>query len=360
MLASVHAFSEGGVGSWLLAFFAVIVGSTVALVFWRGDRLRSPGRIDSPLSREGAFLANNLVFAAFSFMILLGTVFPLFVEALEDRRISVGVPYFERMSMPIGLTLLFLMAVAPLLPWRKTTGEVLRDRIEWPAWFAVATLVFAVLVGARGLLALLGFTMAGFAGGAAIRQLALSVRRQGWGGFLGRANGGMIVHLGVVMMAAALVASSTYVRQAEVALEVGDSVSVGGVEVTYVGFREETHPNRVSDVVVLEVDGQTLEPALERFVATGMVVPAPQTRSTLAADIQTSVIEAPTETGRVVVRITRQPMIVWLWIGGLVMLAGTALAAMPRRRRGTGAPPASAPGAAAPPADRPAPAEVGA
>ena len=91
----------------------------VGLIGWRGDRLRSPGTIDSPMSREASFLANNVLFAAFAFVVLLGTVFPLIVEAVNGERISVGVPYFNRMTMPIGLMLLFLMAIAPVLPWRK-------------------------------------------------------------------------------------------------------------------------------------------------------------------------------------------------------------------------------------------------
>ena len=93
--------------------------------------------IDSPLSREGAFLANNVLFAGFAFIVLLGTVFPLIVEAVQDRRIVVGAPYFDRLSVPIGLTLLFLMAVAPVLPWRKASMELLRDRLFWPAWCGI-------------------------------------------------------------------------------------------------------------------------------------------------------------------------------------------------------------------------------
>src|SRR6185369_2797400 len=103
-----------------------VVLVTVGLIGWRGDRLRSPGRIDSPVSREGAFLANNILFAGFAFVVLFGTVFPLIVEAVNGNRITVGSPYFDRMTGPIGVTLLFLMAVAPVLPWRKASGELLR------------------------------------------------------------------------------------------------------------------------------------------------------------------------------------------------------------------------------------------
>jgi cytochrome c-type biogenesis protein CcmF len=107
VLDSVHAFTESGIGPMLLAFFALVVATTVGLIAWRGDEISRGGEIDSPLSRTGAFLANNLLFGSFAFVVLLGTVFPLLIEAANGSRISVGNPYFERMTMPIGFALLF-------------------------------------------------------------------------------------------------------------------------------------------------------------------------------------------------------------------------------------------------------------
>ena len=210
ILSSVHAFGDGPVGAYLLTFFGLVVAVSLALIGWRGDRLRAPGTIDSPVSREGAFLANNVLFTVFAFVVLLGTVFPLLVEALQDRRTVVGAPYFDRLSTPIGLALLFLMAVAPVLPWRKASLELLRDRLFWPAWCGAGALVVAVLLGADGWAPLVAFGLAGAAAGSALRQLVLATRRQGWRGLVGRANGGMIVHLGVILIAVALVASNSY------------------------------------------------------------------------------------------------------------------------------------------------------
>src|SRR5690606_38482956 len=133
--------------------------------------------------REGSFLANNVLFAAFAFVVLLGTVFPLVVEAVSGDQLSVGRPYFDRMTIPLGLTLLFLMAVAPVLPWRKASGELLGQRLFWPAWTGTAAVVVAVLAGAHGLAPLLAIGLGGFAAGAAARQVALATRRQGWRGF---------------------------------------------------------------------------------------------------------------------------------------------------------------------------------
>ena len=191
------------------------------LIAWRGDRLRSPGAIDSAVSREGAFLANNVIFTLFAFVILLGTVFPLIVEAKDDRQIAVGSPFFDSLARPIGLVLLFLMAVAPVLPWRTASRELLRDRLFWPAWCGIGSLVVSIAVGADGLAPLLAFTLGGFAGGAALRQLVLATRRQGLRGLVGRANGGMIVHVGVILIAVALSASNAYTRSQELKLEQG-------------------------------------------------------------------------------------------------------------------------------------------
>src|SRR3954452_8853108 len=170
VLDSVHSFTESPIGPWLLTVFGVVVFTSLGLIGWRGDLLRSPGRIDSARSREGAFLANNVLFAAFAFVVVLGTVFPLVVEAINDERISVGSPYFDRMTTPIGLSLLFLMAIAPALPWRKASGELLRTRLQVPAWSGAAGLVLAVAIGARGLAPLVAFGLGGFAAGAAGRQ----------------------------------------------------------------------------------------------------------------------------------------------------------------------------------------------
>ena len=344
VLASVHNFSESGIGPWLLAFFAACVLATVGLIFWRGDRLRSPGSIDSPLSREGAFLANNLVFAAMAFIILLGTVFPLIVEALQNERISVGVPYFQRMTMPVGLTILFLMAIAPVLPWRKASAELLRTRLEWPAWGGVVALVLAVLVGARGLAPLLGFAMAGFAGAAALRQLVLATRRQGWRGLVGRVNGGMVVHIGVIVLAVGFVASSAYERSGEFEMRIGDTVRLGDNTIELVDAEVVRHSNRIEEQVTVIVDGQTMQPALERFITSGQLVPQPATRSTFSEDVQVALLVSPEQLDDpAVIRVTRQPLIMWLWAGGLIMLAGTVLSVFPGRRQRKPTDPVSAP-----------------
>jgi cytochrome c-type biogenesis protein CcmF len=356
VLDSVHAFSESAIGPIFLGFFAVIVVVTLGLIGWRGDTLRAPGRIDSPLSREGAFLANNVLFTGFAFVVLFGTIFPLLAEALNGRRVSVGVPYFNRMSGPIGLMLLFLMAIAPALPWRKASTETLSQRLLWPAWFGAGVVVVCVVTGVRGLVPLVAFGLGAYAAGAAVRQVVLATRRNGWRGFVGRTNGGMIVHLGVVLIAVGLAASGSFAEQTEARLAPGDSRRVHGHDITFDSFSEsDADPTRLIRSASMTVDGRTLEPRLQTFPNGSQEIGKPAVRYGIGDTVYLALIEAPRASdGTIVVRAIIQPMVGWLWAGGAVMIVGTALSAFPgKRRRGTeptSAPP-DHPGRAAPPPD---------
>ncbi len=358
VIESVHAFTTSAIGPALLGFFGVVVAVTVGLIGWRGDRLRSPGSIDSPMSREGAFLANNVLFGGFAFVVLLGTVFPLVIEAWNDDLVAVGEPYFERMSVPIGLAILFLMAVAPVLPWRTTNLETLGARLQWPAWFGAACLLVAVLLGERGLGTVAGYGLAGFAAGAAIRQLVLATRRQGWRGLVGRANGGMIVHLGVILVAVGIIASNANVVSREFRLEIGQSVVVQGHTLTYLGVEEEALPRKIRTTARIEVDGGDIhEPAISRFRASGRTIGSPSVRTTWRDDLALSIFPMDSLDDPLQLRVVHQPLIMWLWVGGGLMVVGTVLAAFPgRRRRPTD--PVSAPVPEAAPAPPPEPVEV--
>ena len=335
ILNSVHAFSESDIGPWLLTFFAVIVIVSIALIGWRGDLLRAPGLIDSPVSREGAFLANNVLFSVFAFVVLLGTVFPLVVEVLQNRQLVVGEPFFDRLSQPIGLVMLFLMCIAPVLPWRKAAGEVLADRLFWPAWTGVGALAVAVALGATGFAPLLTFALGGFAAGSALRQLILATRRQGLRGLVGRANGGMVVHLGVIIMAVALAASNSYTRSQELILQQGREARWGGHTFTLVGFKEEIDKRRTTMKALVSIDGgQTYAPAITKFKAMGMNIGTPSVRTGFAKDIYLT-LEPPVKPSarEAKIKVFVKPMILWLWIGGGLMGVGTLLAVFPGRRR---------------------------
>ena len=341
VIQSVHAFSTSQIGPWILTFFGIIAAVSIGLIGWRGDSLRSPGSIDSPLSREGSFLANNVLFGVFAFIVLLGTVFPLIVEAVNGDKLSVGGPYFDRMSTPIGLALLFLMAVAPVLPWRKTKTEVLADRLRWPLAAAVAVVVVCVIGGLRGVTPLLTFSLGALAAGAALRQLILAARasrRRGgsiFGALVGRANGGMIVHLGVVLIAIGIAASGSYSTARELTFKPNQTQVVAGHSVQYLGPRQVTlSGGRTRLTARLRVDGGRIdEPALTSF-GSGDAVGTPSVKTGWREDVYLQLITAPIDVnGRAIVAVFVKPLIVWLWIGGLLMAVGTGLAIVPGRRR---------------------------
>ena len=350
VLNSVHAFSQSAIGPWILTFFGVVLAVSIGLIGWRGDRLRSPGSIDSPLSREGAFLANNVLFAGFAFVVLLGTVFPLLVEAVNGQQLTVGEPYFNQMTQPLALTLLFLMAIAPALPWRKASGELLRTRLAVPAWVAAATLVILVASGKRGLAPLLAFALGAFAAAAAVRQLVLATRRavaEGsgwWRGIVGRANGGMIVHLGVVIVAVAFAASQAYGHRAEFTLQPGQSARLAGHTVTLVDpVRTIQHANRTSVVADVRIDGGPVyRPQVSQYFSqAGAAVGTPSVHTTAAGltDVYLSLVAPPVNPGDpTVISVTVQPLIAWLWFGGALIGLGTLLAILPGRRRRPTAP----------------------
>jgi len=351
VVVSVHAFTQSGIGPALLAFTALVAATGIALIMWRADRLAAPSRISSPVSRDAAFLANNIVFGGLAFVVLLGTTFPLLAEAVNGDQLSVGEPYFERMTAPLGIALLFLMAVGPSLPWRAASAEVLRRRLGAPAWFAALVMVGLAAAGARGVAQLAAFGLAAFAVAAIGAQIATGVRarRRASGDRLPvaavrtltgnrRLYGGLIVHLGVVLVAVALAASQGYSTQREVSLAQGESAFVDDYRITYLETTTRRSPQKTRVAAAIEVHRSgdrigVLRPSLAIFPGATSAIGTPSVHTSATEDIYLTLVSSPNEAGRITVGVFVNPLVVWLWVGGGVMVAGTAFAAWPQRRR---------------------------
>ena len=335
VLNSVHAFSESDIGPWLLAMFVVIVAVSLVLVYLRGDQLRASGAIDNVFSREGAFLVNNVLFAVFAFVVLLGTVFPLVIEALQQRQIVVGEPFFDRLTIPIGLTMLFIMAVAPVLPWRQDGREVMSQRLLVPALVGLAALVLSLVVGASGVAPLLAFALGGFAAGSALRHLVRAVRVQRLRGFVGRANGGMIVHLGVILICVALAASNSFTRSQEIDLVTGQVATFAGHTFELIDVVEVRDARSTTVKALVKVDGgKAYSPSITKYTRIGMNVGTPSVRTSFTHDVYLT-LEPPVrqDSGQARIKVFVKPLILWLWVGTFVMAFGTLLAVLPTRRR---------------------------
>lgn len=343
VIGSVHAFGESGIGGWLLGFLGIILLTSLGLLGWRGDALRSKDGIASPFSRETSFLLNNLLFAAFAFMVLLGTIYPLVVEALNDDRLTVGTPYFERFSVPLGMLLLFLMAVAPLLPWGAKTTEALSKRLIVPAWGGVAIAGLSLLLGADGVMSVLAFGLAGMAGSSALRQLMKAVRRHGWRGLTGRTNGGMIVHLGIVVIAMSIAASGAFAAEGTFVMEVGEKAVVAGHEVEFVGVSQTDNPAYIESSAHLILNGgKTYSPGVQQYKVSGMSVQVPAIKSSPKEDVFLVLERTLSEdSADISLRMIVTPMVMWLWIGGGILAIGVGATILPgpgspkpRRRNG--------------------------
>jgi cytochrome c-type biogenesis protein CcmF len=304
------------------------------------------------LSRESAFLANNLILLALTFVILLGTVFPLIVEAVTGRQSSVGGPYFDQTTIPLFVLLLFLMGVGPLLPWRQGTGDQLRARVALPAALGAATMALCAILGVRSPAAVLGFGLATFVaasnGEEIVRGARAYARATGVGavraltGVAGRNHrlyGGLVAHVGMAIAAAAVVASATFLTQTEVTLDRGQRADFAGYTLTYEGQRTVRQPQRtilVADVLV-ERDGRvvgSVRPSLNLYPGASEPIGTPSVRYGAFADLYTSVIGFEGDGERATFRFFDEHGVLWLWVGGAVIALGGLLAAWPSRRRG--------------------------
>lgn len=303
------------------------------------------------MSREAAFLANNVLFTGLAFVVLLGTVFPLVAQAVRGNQLSVGEPYFARMTTPIGLALLFLMAVAPALPWRASSGEVLRRRLLVPAYAGVVAMLLTLAFLTRTLATVLAFGLAAFAVVAIFRETGLAVRARRradgsrWftaavGTVRGnpRRYGGFVVHIGVICIAVALAASGSFGAKEEVRLRRGESATVSGYQVTFVDTRKVSTGQKtsLSADLALRKDGRdlgTYAPAVSTFPNSTSGIGTPSVRTGFLEDVYLTIISSPNAQGRITVAIAVNSMTLWVWIGGGLMALGTLVALAPTVRR---------------------------
>ncbi|MDE3031117.1 MAG: heme lyase CcmF/NrfE family subunit [Acidobacteriota bacterium] len=352
VLQSVHAFSSSTLGPALIGFFAVTVGAGVALVAWRGDELRSPVGVDHPASREGLFVANNILFVGFAFVVLLGTVFPLLYEAVNGNQVTVGTPYFAAVAAPVSVVLLLLMCLAPVVSWRTVDAPVLWRRVRVSAWVALGSVVALIVVGVRHWSVLVAVFLSVGAAGAAIRTLKgvlVSARRRGdlWSAWRAPSTGGMIVHLGVVVLAVGIVVSTSYTTRSEVTLASHQRTVIDGQYVRFDGFANVSSALEKQTQLVVNVDGHVLRPAITTFNGrSSQPVGTPAIDSNLLRDVYvtfdavggngaTSGAQVATDVpaGSVVLGVTVEPLLSWLWIGGLMVGVGSALSFARRRHR---------------------------
>ena len=345
---SVHSFGASSLGWVFLLFLGVGVIVPFAVFFWRYNLLKSAQNLDSMLSREAAFLINNLLLLGVAFVTLWGTVYPLFSQLFAGEEITLARPFYDRVNGPIFLVLIFLMGVGPLLPWRRATWATVRRTLILPVAAGGCVIVVLIALGVWKPYALAAFGIGGMVTAGIlqewVRGTASVARARGEiyplaFGRLVWANrpryGGYIVHLAVVMVALGVVGTGFFNEQKDVVLAPGESVTVGGYEVRYLGTTEEFKGNRTEYVTRVEVyrDGvlkYALDPDRAFYPAFNMASTRAAIRSTPVEDLYI-VPSEHLEDGSVGLRILVNPLIWWMWVAGPVMVLGTLIALWPQR-----------------------------
>ena len=352
ILSSIHAFSSGDVGQYFLGFLAFVLISSLGLLAWRSDGLKGQPELDSLVSRESAFVLNNVVLVCALFTIFLGTTFPLISEAVAGARVSVGAPYFNSVTVPLFLLLLFLMGIGPLIAWRKASWDNLKRNFLLPSMASLLVGLVLLWGGVRTFWPLLGFTLCAFvfftivfdtalamrarrriAGEGPLRAMATLVRRNQ------RRYGGFVVHLGVVLLTLGIAGSMSYSVEREATLSVGQSLDAGEYRLAFEGLKGSQQPThyRVEGTFRLSENGKqlgSLFPALKFFPTQESPIGRAVFRSTIADDLYVilsgfSNLDKNQATLKVLIR----PLVFWIWLGGAVMTLGTLVCIWPVRQR---------------------------
>jgi len=311
------------------------------------------------VSRESAFLLNNLLFLGFTFTVFLGTVFPLLAEAVRGIKVSVGAPFFDQVTVPIILALLLLMGIGPFIAWQRASWPSLRRHLLWPLGTGLLTAVLLLLLGLRSPAVLVSFSLAAFVIAGTLldywRGLRIKRRHQRHGLAVAlrvllrqnrRRYGGLLVHVGVVLVAIGVTASSAFQQETQAFVRRGDTLSIGGYTLRFEALAEERQPHRnvVRSRFTLQRQGQemaTLQPALNfytsraRFPQAQEPIGSPAVHSTPLRDLYLVLAAFQEDGAAVTVRVLLRPLVMWIWIGGGVMVAGAMVAMWPgwQRRR---------------------------
>jgi cytochrome c-type biogenesis protein CcmF len=353
ILDSIHAFASGNIGVYFLTFIAIILIGTLLLVFDRLPLLRADNELDSVVSRETAFMTNNIVFVGMAFAVFWGTIYPIVSEAATGQRITVGPPYFNAVVGPIILGMLFLMGVAPLLPWRRANREHLLRHLLPPTVAGLLVIPVLFLMGVREWVVYLALVLVGFVFVGHIMEFVRgwqAERKRGKGGAVSpllnlieknrRRYGGYIIHLGVTVMALGIVVSSFYREEMDITVGMNEPFTFGNYTLEFTGlefFRDETKERAAAPLIVRNADGQELarmDPARDFYfkVPGGQVETEVAVQSFGLEDLYIVMTGIDVDTESVTYKLFSEPLISLVWLGGFILIFGSFIVVWPDPR----------------------------
>ena len=349
VVSSVHAFAQSSIGDWFVGFLAL----TFIVCFWaywkNRDYLRSDNQLDSLVSRESSFLFNNLILLAACFAVLWGTLFPVLSEWVSGSKISVGPPFFNKVNIPIALFLLLLTGIGPLLAWRKTSFDALRRNFAWPLGGGVLAGIIAFVFGFRDIYSLICLILGVFVTLTIFSEFFRGARviaaRDGTNlisavGELTMRNtrryGGYVVHFGMVLIFIGI-AGVPFNRDIQSELSPGQSLKIGPYTILCQNFDQLANGNYESERATLEVfrNGKSemmLYPERRFFLASQVTETMVAIQTSPLRDLYVVYAGRSPESNKPVIHAYLNPLVKWIWFGGLVVVLGTGLALFPNRR----------------------------
>jgi len=347
---SVHAFADSPLGGFFVAYMAAVACAGLFVILRRLPELRSDRPLDSFLSRESAFLFNNLIMVAACFSVLWGTMFPVLSEFVRGTKITVGPPYFNRVNIPIGLLMLLLMGVGPLFAWRRTSPSSLKKAFLWPASAAAAAAAVVLAAGVRNAYVAVCFPLCAFVAAGILEEFYKGARV--WSRIQGenfavalarltvrnrRRYGGYIVHFGVVLMFVGL-AGSAFNLEEKAQLRRGEEMKIGRYTLRLTDYREADRANYRAGTVTLvafKEGGRLGELRPERRAyrtGEGQVTTEVALRSSPREDLYVVFAGVSGDGGAFEIHAFVNPLVWWLWFGAGVLVVGTILTLLPERR----------------------------
>ncbi len=350
IVSSVHAFANSHIGPWFVGFLALTLAVCFIAYIKNRDYLKSENQLDSMISRESSFLFNNLLFLVACIAVLAGTLFPVFTDWLTPSRISVGAPYFNKIMIPIGLAILFLTGVGPLLAWRKTSPDSLKRNFRWPIIFGLVCGVAAYFMSYRDKFSIICLSLCGFVFWTIVMEFYRGARvisaRTGMSMMMGahelamrntRRYGGYVVHFGMVLVFIGL-AGSAFNTDVQRGMNLGESMKLGPYTLVLQSADTKAEPNYTAQRMIVEVlkDNKQLMmmyPEKRQFQGndegSGTMVAI---YSTLREDVYVVFAGMDPDTKLPVIHAFLNPLVKWIWLGGVWVVMGTLLALMPNRR----------------------------
>jgi cytochrome c-type biogenesis protein CcmF len=347
VISSVHSFTQSGLGPFFLWFLAGELCVATALVVWRLPILRSQNQLESFFSREAAFLFNNLILLGICFTVFWGTIFPVISEWVRGVKITVGPPFFNKVNAPLGLFLLFLTGVGPIIAWRRATPRNLQRNFASPFGVGLATGITLALLGIRQLAALVSFSLCAFVAatiaiefirGTRARQVLVGESAPTALAHLVSKNhrryGGYIIHLGVVLIFLGITGSSLFKEEVQATIAKEQTFAIGDYQLRFVGLTEVDDAHLATTRAELEVTrgGAVvgwLRPEKRFYKRPGQPTTEVAIRKTLRDDLYVVLGALDPESGLATFQTFLNPLVSWLWIGGIVMVLGTAVVMTP-------------------------------